>query len=183
MHEYSRMRNCLPGKNRLEFQPMEEIFERLINNTFAELAGLKVNASIPVPERLVNEIVGMAIQANKNISYCRVSISRGNRVSVNLKTPRWPWPVELQIRLERAVDLGGSPRVVAQLENKVLLGRLGSFFKVLPDGVRIQGNQLIVDVGAFLKTPQQKRLLDLIRSAEIRTEEGKLIVNVRVEVE
>lgn len=177
------MGNCLQGENRLEFHPMEGIFERLINTKYSELAGLKLDASIPIPERLVNEIVGTAIQANKNISYCRVSISRGNRVSVNLKTPRWPWPLELQLRLEKTVELSGSPRVLARLENKVLLGRLGSFFKVFPDGVSIQGNILMVDVGAFLKTPQQKRLLDLVKSAVVGTEEGKLILDVRVEVE
>lgn len=161
---------------------MEEIFKRLIAQGFSALEGLRLDASIPVPERLVNEFVGIAVRENKNISYCRVSISRANRVSVNLKTTRWPWPLELQLKLEREVEINGSPRVRAQLENKVLLGRLGSFFKVLPDGVIIRGDQVIVDLGAFLDS-QQKRLLDLVKSAEIKTEEGKLILDVQVEVE
>lgn len=160
---------------------MDVIFQKLIDDNFSDLAGLKIDTSIPVPERLVNEFVGRAVRENKNISYCRVSISRGNRVSVNLKTPLWPWPVELQLRLEREVDLRGSPRLRAQLENKVLLGRLGSFFKVLPEGVTIRDDQVIVDAGAFLET-QQKRLLDLVKAAEIKTEEGKLILDARVEV-
>lgn len=148
---------------------------------FSELAGLRLDASIPVPERLVNEVVGTAIRGNKNISYCRISFSRGNRVSINLKTPRWPWPLELQLRLEREVDLSGPPRLRAHLENKVLLGRLGSFFKVLPDGIVLRGEQVIVDVGAFLD-PQQKRLLELVKSAELKTEEGKLTLDAQVEV-
>lgn len=174
--------NCLPAKNRLEFIPMDEIFYRLFSDGFSELAGLTVDASIPVPERLINELVSAALQGNKNISYCRVSISHQNRISINLKTPLWPWPLELKLRLERMVDFSRSPLLRAKLDNKVLLGRLGSFFKVLPDGVYIQGDQVIVDLGAFVQAPAQKRFLELVKSAEIRTEEGKVILDVKAAV-
>jgi hypothetical protein len=162
---------------------MDEILQRLVRDHFSELAGLTLVASIPVPERLVNEIVGTAIRGNKNISYCRISISHQNRVSVNLKTPLWPWPLELKLRLDRIVDFRRSPLLRAKLENKTLLGRLGSFFKVLPDGVYLQGDQVIVDVGAFIQAPEQKRFLNLIKSAEIRTEAGKVVIDVNAAVE
>ena len=160
---------------------MDAIFQRLIDDKFSELAGLRLDASIPVPERLINEFVGMAIRGNKNIRYCRVAIGGGSRVAVNLKTPLWPWPLELQLILERLVDLRGSPKIRAKLENKVLLGRLGSFLKVLPEGILIRGDQVTIDGGVFLES-QQKQLLSLVRTAEIRTEEGKLILDIHVEV-
>ena len=47
---------------------MDEIIQRLIRGHFSELAGLSIDATLPVPERLVNEIIGMAIRGNKNIS-------------------------------------------------------------------------------------------------------------------
>lgn len=161
---------------------MEEIIGRLIKTGFSELTGLALDASIPVPERLVNEIIGKTIQANRSISYCRVSISRQNRVSVNLKTSVWPWPLELKIRLNRTVEFTPSPKINAYLENKVLLGRLGSFFKVLPEGVHLHGDQVTVDLGAFLRTAEQKKWMDLIRSAEIKTEEGRAILDLHAEV-
>lgn len=161
---------------------MDAIFRRLIDTNFSELAGLTVDASIPVPERLVNEVVGMTLRGNRNISYCRVSISRQNRVSVNLRTPRWPWPLELKIRLNQYVDLMGSPTIRARLENQVLLGRLGSFFKVLPEGIRIKGDQVSVDMGAYLRTQELKRLLELVDSAEIKTEEGRVIFDLKIKV-
>jgi hypothetical protein len=162
---------------------MDNIFQRLAGDHFSELVGLQVDASIPIPERLINEIIGMTIRGNKNISYCRISVSHQNRISVNLKTPRWPWPLELKLRLDRTVDVNRSPVLRAKLENKVLLGRLGSFFNVLPDGVLIQGNQIVVDLGAFFHSPEQKRFLDMVKSAEIRTEEGKLVLKVKAAVE
>lgn len=161
---------------------MDEILQRLVRDNFSELVGLRVEASIPVPERLVNEIVATAIRGNKNISYCRISISHHNRVSVNLKTPLWPWPLELTLRLDRIVDFRRSPLLRAKLENKALLGRLGSFFKVLPEGVHISGDQVVVDLGAFLPAPEQKRFMGLIKAVEIKTEEAKVIIDITAAV-
>ena len=162
---------------------MDEIIQRLVRDGFSELAGLRLDASIPVPERLVNEVIGKAIQGNHNISYCRVSIGHQNRISVNLKTPLWPWPLELKLRLERTMDFTRSPVLRAKLENKVLLGRFGSFFKILPNGVYIHGDQVVVDLGAFLRTPEQKRFLKLVHSAEVKTEAARVIINIQAAVD
>lgn len=162
---------------------MDNIFQKIINNNFSDLAGLTVDASISVPQSIVNEIIEAALQGNKHIDDCQVSIHKENRVSVNLKTSLWPWPLNLKLRLFRSVDLTSSPKIRAFLENNVLLGKLGSLFNALPDGINIRGDQVVVDVETFLSTPEQKRILDLIKSVEIRTEAGKAIFDVRLEVD
>ena len=162
---------------------MDAIFQRIVENNFADLEGLTVHASVPVPQHIINEIVGAALQGNKNIDSCLVSIGEQNLVSVKLKTPLWPWPINLKLRLEKSVDLAGSPKIRASLENNVLLGKLGAFFKALPDWVNINGNQVMIDVGSFLQTPEQKQILDLIKSIEIRTEEGRAIFDVKLKVD
>ena len=161
---------------------MDKIFQKLIDNKFSELRGLTVDASISVPQYIINEIIEAALQGNKNIEYCRASIGEQNRVSIKLKTTMWPWPLDLKLRLFRSVDLARSPRIRASLENNLLLGKLGSFFKALPDGVKLYGNQVVVDIKSFLPTQQQK-YLDLIKSAEITTEEGKVILDIKIRVD
>jgi hypothetical protein len=162
---------------------VEEIFRRLLDNKFAELPGLTVDASIPVPEQLINELNAAAIRGNANISSLAVSIYRGNRVFVILKTRLWPWPLELTLRLDHQVDLRGSPRVWARLENKVLLARIGSFLNVLPAGIDIRSDMVVLDIAALLPAPDLKRMLELIKSAEIRTEEGKVIFDAKIRVD
>ena len=162
---------------------MEEIFQRVIENNFSELSGLTVDASVPVPEQLVNEIIEAALQGNKNIESCQVSIGGQNKVTLKLKTTILPWPLDLRLKLFKSVDLARSPRIRASLENNLLLGKLGSFFKALPEGIKLYDSQVVVDIGAFLSTPEQRRILGLIRSAEINTEEGKLILDVHVRVD
>jgi len=162
---------------------MDEIFKKLIDNKFSDLKGLTVHASIPGPQQLINEIIKAALQENKNIEYCRVSIGGQNRVSVKLKTTMLPWPLDLKLKLFKLVDLARSPRIRASLENNLLLGKLGSFFNALPKGINLYGNQVVLDIGYFLRTPEQRRILDLIKSAEINTEEGKVILDVKIRVD
>lgn len=164
-------------------QPMDEIFGRLIGNGFSELAGLTVDASIPVPEYIVNEMIESALRGNKNITACRMSIGGNNLVTVQLKTPLWFAPIHLKLELEKSVDFSGSPKVKARLENLVLLGKLGSFFKALPKGFSLIGDRIVVDLDSLISTQEYKKLLDLVKSVEVRTEAGGIIFNVKIKVE
>jgi hypothetical protein len=164
---------------------MDTIFQKIIDNNFSDLKGAIVNASVPVPEYLINEIIEAALQGNRNIDACQVSIHGQNRVSANVKTTLLPWSLNLKLKLDNSVDFASfsSPKVRAWLENNILLGRLGSFFNALPEGIKLYGNQVVIDIGSFLKTSEQRRMLDLVKSVEISTEEGKMILDVRIEVE
>jgi len=162
---------------------MDGIFQRIIDNNLSDLKGLQVDASIPLSQQLINEIIEAALHGSKNIEYCRVSIGVQNRVAVKLKTTVLPWPLDLKLKLFKSVDLARSPRVRASLENNFLLGKLGSFFKAFPEGIKLYGHQVVVDIGSFLRTPEQKKILDLIKSAEIDTEAGKLILYVKIRVD
>jgi len=163
---------------------MDKIFQKIIDNNFSDLKGTTADATVPVPEYLINEMIEAALHGNKNIESCRVSIHGQNRVSANVKTTLLPWSLNLKLKLDHSVDFASvsSPKIRAWLENNILLGRLGSFFNALPEGVKLYGEQLVVDITAFLQTPEQKRMLNLVKSVEMSTEEGKLILDVKIEV-
>jgi hypothetical protein len=159
---------------------MDAIFQRLIDSNFSELEGLEIIAKVPVPEPLVNEIIDASLQGNKNLEYCRVSIGGQNRVTANIKSPLWPWPFHLKLKLFREVDFSGSPKVRAFLENNVLLGKLGALLKALPPGIVLYEDQISVDVGSFLQTPEQKRQLQLVKAVEISTDAGMIVFDVKL---
>lgn len=164
---------------------MEAIFRKLIAGNFADVAGLTAEASIPVSESLLNEIIEVALQGNQTIDTLRVSVHEQNRVSVRLKTSMLPWPLNLKLKLDQSVDFASfsSPKLRAWLENNRFLGSLGSFFNALPEWAKLYGSQVVIDLGFFLRTPEQKRLLVLVKSVEIRTEAGKAIVDVKIAVD
>jgi hypothetical protein len=163
---------------------MDAIFQKIIDNNFSDVKGAIVNASVPVPEYLINEIIQAALRGNKNIESSPVSVHSQNKVSANVKTTLFPWSLNLKLRLDNSVDFASfsSPKIRAWLENNILLGRLGAFFNALPEGVKLYGNQVVIDLGSFLQTPEQKRMLNLVKSVEMSTEEGILILAVKIEV-
>lgn len=164
---------------------MDKIFQKIIDNNFSDLKGTTVDASVPVPEYLINEIIQAALQGDQNIEACRLSIHQHNRINVNLKTTLLPWSLNLKMKLDNSVDFASfsSPKIRAWLENNILLGRIGSFFNMLPGWIKLYGEQIVLDIGAFLQTPEQKRMLDMVKSVGIRTEESKVILDVKIEVD
>lgn len=160
---------------------MEKIFRQLLETNFAELTGLTANASVPVPEQLVNELLEIQLAGSKKITWCRVSIEEQNRMDVHVKTPLLPWTLDLKLKLFHVVELTGSPRLRAFLENNLLIGKIASSLNAFPEGIRMYDNQITVDLGKLLDSPEQRRLLELVKSMEIRTETGKLILDVKIE--
>jgi len=163
---------------------MDKIFQKLIRNNFSDLKGTIVDASVPMPESLINEFIAEALRGNKNIASIRASIHAQNKISLDVKTTLLPWSLNLKLKLDTSVDFASyaSPKIRAWMENNRLLGSLGSLFNALPEGIQLYGEQLVIDLGVFLRKPEQKRLLSLVRSVGIRTEEGKVILDARLEV-
>ena len=164
---------------------MDNIFQKLKDGDFSDLKGLTADLSIPVQEKLINELIQAELRGNKTIASCIIFIHPQNRVSVDLKTKLWPWPLNLKLKLDKSVDTASysSPKIRAWLENKRLLGSLGSMFNALPEGIQLYGNQVVIDLRVFLRAPELKRLLDLVKSVDLKTEDGKVILDVQIEVD
>lgn len=164
---------------------MEEVFQKIIARDFSDLTGLTANASIPVSGSLINEMITVALAGDNTIESCQVSIHEQNRVFLRLKTSLLPWPLNLKLKLDNAVDFASfsSPKVRAWLENNRALGSLASFFHALPEWLKLYGDQVVVDLGFFLRTPEQKKVLDLIESIGIRTEIDKAIFDVKIRID
>lgn len=160
---------------------MDKLFQRLIDGDLADLSGLTMDATITVTEPLANEIVILALEGNPQVEYCRVQIRPANKITLNVKSPHWPWPFNIKLKLFGSVDLTHAPTIRAFMENNVFLGKLGSLFKVLPDGIHFYEDQIAVDLGMFLNSREQKMLLGLIRAAEIRTEEGRILIAIAIQ--
>lgn len=154
---------------------MDKILRQLIESG---LAGLSVDARITVSEELANEIVALLLQENPQVEYCRIHIHAKNRITLDVKTPLWLWPFSVKLKLFGSVDFTHSPTIRAFLENHALLGKLVSLFNKLPEGVHFHEDQIAIDIGSFLHAPEQRMLLALIRAAEIKTEEGRLLLRV-----
>lgn len=164
---------------------MDQVFKRLVDSNFSDLSGAVLEASVPVPQSLLNEIAVSALKGNESISTMQVEVHAENRLSLQIKTTLLPWILNLKLKLDHSIDLASysSPKIRAWLENNRALGSLGSLFNVLPEGVRLYGNQVVIDLRAFLPMPEQRRMLDLVKSVNVRTEENILILDIIARVD
>lgn len=160
---------------------MDKMMNWLMDGDPAERRGLTVDATITMSEELATELNAIALEGNPQIEYCRVHIHRDNRVTLDVKSPLWPWPVNVKLKLFSSVDLTRSPTVRAFLENHVLLGTLGSLLRALPDGIQLYKDQVSIGIESFLPLQEQRKLLSWIKAIEIRTEEGKIFFDIKVE--
>ena len=162
---------------------MNEILQRMIDGNFSELDGLKVDASIPLSEHLVNEFVAAALQGNRRITNCYIAIHGDNRFVVNLKTPLWPLSIKLKLQLDRSVDIINGPKIKALLMNFSLAGKLGAALKALPQGITMQHDKVIIDLDSFPMPQDQRKWLPLIKAVEVSTEEAKINLEIKIQID
>lgn len=164
---------------------MDQFFRKIVENNFSDFKGTTAEASIPIPQSLINELVEVTLRGNKTIQSCQVAVHPQNRVAASVKTTLLPWALNLRLKLDTSVDFASysSPKLRAWMENNRLLGTLGSMLNALPEGIRLYGDQLVFDLGVFVFTPELKRMLDLVKSVEISTEEGRIILDVKAEID
>jgi hypothetical protein len=159
---------------------VDKIFQRWTDPDLPALSGLTIDAVVSVTESLAAELIALAVQENPQIDYCRVHIFGENRVTLDVKSPLWPWPFHLKLKLFSSVDLTHSPTVRAFLENHVLLGKLSSLFNALPDGINMYEDQIAIDIGAFVDLRERRVFLDAIGSIEIKTDEGRIVLDIAI---
>jgi hypothetical protein len=154
---------------------------------FAALAGARVSASVPIPEALLNELVTAAIPAGGPVRDLSLHPKAGNRIAVRAKLARADFlpPVTLTAEIERQPDLPDGPLVLRILSLPGLMALAGaamSMASVLPQGVRMENQRLLVDLPVLLERRGYGEVLPFLESIHVKTEEGRVLVDVTARV-
>lgn len=166
---------------------LRRLVEQLRASQFADLAGARVSASIPVSERLLNDAVAALLPASAPVRDVSVQPQAGNRLSVRARLKRSDFlpPFTLKLAIERQPELPDGPLVLRLLTLPGLMSFFGSALSLnamLPPGVTLDEDRLLVDVRALL---QQRGFGDVIRFVEtlrITSDQGRLLVDATLRV-
>jgi hypothetical protein len=168
--------------------PLAAVLVNLRDAKFRDLSGARVSASVPVSERLLNEIVRATMPRNLPVRDVFVHPEAGNRFSVRI-SPKAAFLPQLTLRLEieRQPQFPASPELVLRMATMGgLLGLAGAAFPIagmLPPGVRLEGERIVVDLKALAHREGVVDLLGLVRELEITTEEGRVLIFADTSVE
>jgi len=148
------------------------------------VAGARVDATVPIAERLLNEAIALALPPGGAVRNLAVFPQSGNRFTVRVKLarPEFLPPLTLKLQIERQPDLPGSAVIGFRIGSlPVLMSLAGaalSFTQVLPPGVRLDGDRLTVDLRPILERRGYGALLHHAQRLHIATEESRLVVAV-----
>jgi hypothetical protein len=141
-----------------------------------------------VSERLINEIVATTIRQGGPVREVGVHPVAGNAFSVRV-APRASLLPSLTVRLEieRQPDLPSSPFLVLRMATMGgLLGFAGSALPIgnmLPPGVRLEGDRIVVDLRAIAADQGSAGLLEHVTQLRVNTEEARVVLHLDLAID
>jgi hypothetical protein len=166
---------------------LRRIIDELRASRFAEVSGARASATIPLPERLLNEIIGALVPGSAPIRDVTVRPQAANRLAVRarLARPDFLPPFNLILEIERQPQLPDSPLVLHVLSFPGLMSLAGaalSMAAVFPPGIRMDRDRVLIDVRTLLERQGYGDLVPCLEDLRVTTEEGRLVLGVALRV-
>ena len=162
------------------------ILEQLRASRFAELQGTHASLSIPIPERLLNELITTMMPPSAPVRDLHVRPQAGNRLAVRARAARLDFlpPVTISLRIEQQPQLPDTPLVIRILSLPGLLSMASSLLSPasLPAGVRLERDRLVIDVRQLLELKGVGDIVPLIERLHVTSEEGSLRLDVQTKI-
>ena len=163
------------------------IFRSLQTSGFRDLAGTDMAATIPMSERLLNELVAGALADNRHVREAHVQPEAGNRFSVRV-VPRAGLLPSLTIKLE----IVRQPELPQSTELVLKMATMGGLFgmataalpiaQMMPAGVRLDGDHIRVDLQTFAAQAGAGDALQYVKELRVTTDAGRVTLHVRARV-
>jgi len=168
-------------------QRLLRLFRRQAATGFEDLRGAETSVTLPVSDRLLNEIITEALPASAKVRDVEVRALAGNRFGVRAKIGAASFlpPVSLTVAIDRQPELPGSPVLVLRLELGGLLAVAGAalrFFGALPPGIRIENDRVYVDLAQLLEKQGLSGLLEHLEQLHVDTTQGATILSLRARI-
>ena len=154
-----------------------------------ELAGTRVSGEIPISDTLVNTLIAERLSQHPQIAAVRVQAQPGDVIAIHL-TPRSRMmpPLRIMARIERQPEFPRHPvlllrwSVPAAGPLALLAAPVLSYFKAMPAGIRMDGDQLAIDVRELLRGRGLEEVIGFIRGVAIHTDAGGFIARFELGV-
>jgi len=165
-----------------------KLFAEQERDGFRDLAGSEGQGALRVSERLLNTIVTEQLRGSGAVRELNISPRVGNRFGVRLvlAKPSFLPPISLEVIIEKQPALPDDPVLGLTLSGLGGLlrfaGPAASFLNVLPPGVRMEGERVLLDLRAVLASHGLAAVLDYIQEVRVTTEAGRVVVSFEARV-
>ena len=165
---------------------MDERFVRLFRRQqasgFEDLHGAEASVTLPVSERLLNEIIAESVP--RSVRELHVKPQAGDRFAVRARigsSPLLP-AINLTLSIDRQPELPASPVLILRLETSGLLSLAGPalrFLDALPPGIRVEHDRVYVDLAKLLAARHLESYLAYVKELRVNAVDGAVLISVR----
>jgi hypothetical protein len=162
-----------------------DILKLLVDEERAGLpgfAGSVGQGAIHVSEPLLNTVITERLRGSAAIRELHLTLRAGNRLGVRVVVvkPSFLPPISLEVIIDTQPSLPDDPVLGLTLSGMGGLlrfaGPAAGFFKVLPPGVRMEGERVFIDLRAALAPHGLSGVLNYLKDVAVGTDEGQLVV-------
>lgn len=160
------------------------LLQHLLASDFADVAGARVSATIPLAEGLLNRAIALALPRDGKLRDLTVHPESDDwfTVRVKLARPEFLPRLKLRLRIERQPDLPASATIgfrIASLPGLMsFAGAALSFTHGLPPGVVLDGDRLTVDLRPLLERQGYARYLRYAERLHLATRAGRFVIDL-----
>ena len=166
---------------------LEALLMRQRASGFADLRGATADVSIPISDRLLNELVAQALPPSAPVRDIQLTSRPGNRIGVRFRIGAASFlpPVNLTLAIDRQPELPAFPVLILRLQMGGLLSMAGSalrFLDALPPGITVEQDRIHVNLSILLAERGLAELLQYAEQLHVTTTDGAVVVAVRAAV-
>jgi hypothetical protein len=165
---------------------LQQALEQLRATRFAEIKGARLSVSIPVAERLLNELVAAALPPSLPVRDLTLKPRASNTLQVRARLAKLDFlpPVTLTLDIDQQPRLLDTPLGLRLRTFPGLAAIAGPLLsqRALPPGIRLEGDRLFIDLRELLERAGYGDIVPLIERVHLATDEGWLRVEVDARV-
>lgn len=166
---------------------MEQLEADIRSGRAADLAGTTLDAHVSIAEGLVNRAIAEKLPAGGAVKDVLVQSAAGHaRATIRLARPSFLPPIPITLAIDRQPELPDSPMLALRIGMlpgiAMLVGTGLSFMKVLPPGLRLDGERLFVDMRQIARDQGFEWALPYLAAMQVEFQPGRIVLNVRVTV-
>jgi len=167
---------------------LERVLQRQLADGFPDVRGAQAAITLPISERLLNELLAETIPRSVPVTDLRVTPEAGDRFVVRFRVgssslvPR----LKIVLAIEAQPDLPALPILVLRLETTglmMLAGPVLRLFNALPDGITVKDDRIHVDLRALAERRGMAPYLDYLDQLRVNTLGGAVVLTVHARIQ
>ena len=167
---------------------ISELLELQLQAGFPDFAGTDVAATIPVSDRLINELIAGLLPDGGKVREVQIQTEEGNRVTVRIRLsgPTFLPAIPVTLAIEDQPHFPERPILGLRLSQPSRFVAMAAStlptMVTLPPGISMEDDRIRIDIRRLLADRNQARWLGYVTDLQVTTRAGAIVLDVRAKV-